>query len=225
MSDFTISDHIIYKNNQLIAFNKPSGIGVQPDQTTDKSLVDLASIYTQSKVHVVHRLDRPASGVVLFPKTTKSLQHLNEQFKQRQIKKHYLAIVANPPKEPSGTLKHFLKKLNKGNKSIALDQPEADAKEAILHYHLRASSERYHLLEIELVTGRHHQIRAQLAAIGSPIKGDVKYGFRRGNRDRSIHLHAWKLEFQHPVSLEKVCLSAPPPKDPVWDAMGEQFTF
>lgn len=225
MSEFTISDTILYKNNQLIAFNKPCGIAVQPDKTEEKALVDLAEIYTHATVHVVHRLDRPASGVVLFAKTTKALQHLNEQFKARTIRKHYLAVVAERPKADSGTLTHYLKKLAQGNRSIALDAPEPEAKEAILHYQYRASTERYHLLEIELVTGRHHQIRAQLAAIGSPIKGDVKYGFRRGNRDRSIHLHAWKLEFQHPVSLEQICVTAPPPEGPVWDALRAQFSF
>jgi 23S rRNA pseudouridine1911/1915/1917 synthase len=213
-----IGDRVIYKNNQLIAFNKPSGVPVQADKTGDKSLFQLAEIFTRSKIYLIHRLDRPASGVVLFAKTKNAAANLSEQFRQRKVRKIYLAVVGNPPPEKEGTAVHFLQKNARTNRSraVAEETPEADRSE--LKYKLLGSSENYHLLEIEMLTGHHHQIRAQLAAIGCPIKGDVKYGSRRGNKDRSIHLHAWKLEFDHPVSGEREKLSAALPKDPVWDA-------
>jgi len=217
--DFRIGDLVLYKNNQLVAFNKPAGIPVQEDTTGDKSLLALGAIYTQSKLQVIHRLDRPASGVVLFAKTHNALVALNEQFRNRQIRKTYLAVVQEMPPEPAGELKHFVGKKGAKNRSEATETEDSDLKEAVLTYRVVGSSDHYHLLEINLITGRHHQIRAQLAAIGCPIKGDVKYGARRGNRDRSIHLHAWKLAFTHPVSGEAVELIAPPPAgDPVWEA-------
>jgi len=216
--EITISDQILYKNNQIIAFNKPPSIAVQKDKTEDKSLLDLAEIYCKSKLELVHRIDRPASGVVLFAKSKKALAHLNEQFKARTIEKTYLAVVGNRPVDNEGELIHYLLKDGKRNQSFVQKEVKKNTKEAILKYKYIASSERYHLLEIQLITGRHHQIRAQLGAIKCAIKGDVKYGFRRGNRDRSIHLHCWKMAFQHPVSNEKVELIASPPSDPVWDA-------
>lgn len=212
------SDWLLYKNNQLIAFNKPPGLAVQPDRTEDKSLIDLAEIYTKSKLHLIHRIDQPASGIVLFAKTRGALRSLNEQFAQRTVEKKYLAAVQEKPAEVEGELVHFLRKNGRTNRSDAFDTPQKDAKEARLRYKLLASIENYHLLEIDLLTGRHHQIRAQLAAIGCPIKGDVKYGFRRNNPDKSIHLHAWKLAFDHPVSAEREELVAPLPNDPVWQA-------
>lgn len=216
-----LGELVLYKNNQFIAFNKPVAIGVQPDKTDDKSLVDLAEIYTKSSLHVIHRLDRPASGVVLFAKNKKALAHLNQQFKDRSIEKTYLAVVKNGPENDEGTLQHFMVKNHSKNKSVALDEEKEGSKQAKLHYKVVGKIENYTLLEIQLISGRHHQIRAQLAAIGSPIRGDVKYGFKRGNRDRSIHLHAWKLRFTHPVSNEKVELVAPVPEDPIWDAFFE----
>ncbi len=217
--EFRIGDLVLYKNNQLVAFNKPAGIPVQDDKTDDKSLLALASIYTQSKLQVIHRLDRPASGVVLFSKTPNALVALNEQFRSRKVQKTYLAVVHEMPPEPSGELKHFVGKKTAANRSSASESEDPELKEALLTYRLLGSSDNYHLLEVNLITGRHHQVRAQLAAIGCPIKGDVKYGARRGNRDRSIHLHAWKLAFSHPVSGEKVELVAPPPAgDPIWAA-------
>ena len=217
--DFSIGDLILYKNNQLAAFNKPPGIGVQDDESDNKSLHTLAEIYVKSKLSVIHRLDQPASGVVLFAKTHGALVSLNEQFRDRSTEKIYLAGVGERPEEDSGVLVHYLRKDGRRNISRAVDDSESGAKKAELEYRLLGSSERYHLLEIRLHTGRHHQIRAQLAAIGCSIKGDVKYGFRRSNRDRSIHLHAWKLSFNHPVSGEKETLTAPlPTGDPVWDA-------
>jgi len=198
-----IGDLVLYKNNQLIAFNKPAGIPVQADKTKDKSLLDLAEIYTKSKLHLIHRIDRPASGIVLFAKNKSALSHLSEQFKARTTKKLYLAVVPNQPSEPKGQLIHHLKKNGKTNRSQVVNAEINGAKQ---------------LLTISLQTGRHHQIRAQLAAIKNPIKGDVKYGFRRGNKDRSIHLHSWKLSFEHPVSKEIVQLTAPIPEEVVWQA-------
>lgn len=216
-----IGDWVLYKNNQLIAFNKPGGIPAQADKTGDKSLLQLAEIFTKSAVQLVHRLDRPASGIVLLSKTPKALANLNEQFRNRQVQKTYLAVVEAMPAEPKGRLEHWIWKNGKNNRStISTEKGHADAEQAILEYQHLGSSERYHLLEVNLLTGRHHQIRAQLAAMGCIIKGDVKYGARRSNKDRSIHLHAWKLTFQHPVTQEKVTLTAPLPSDPVWDAMG-----
>jgi 23S rRNA pseudouridine1911/1915/1917 synthase len=215
-----IGDWVLYKNNQLIAFNKPPGVPVQADKTGDKSLIQLAEIYCKSKLYPIHRLDRPASGVVLFAKTKTATTSLSDQFRERTVRKTYLAVVKDPPPAPEGTLQHLLNKNSKTNRAgITGDANEGQLSE--LTYRLLGSSDNYHLLEIVLRTGRHHQIRAQLAAIGCPIKGDVKYGSRRGNRDRSIHLHAWKLSFRHPVSGEPVELTTPPPADPVWDAFGD----
>ena len=217
-----IGSLVIYKNNQFIAFNKPASIGVQPDKSDRKSLLDLAEIYTRSKLRVIHRIDQPATGVVLFAKNDKALAALNVQFQNTAISKKYLAVVGKMPEPEEGTLEHLLIKNAKLNKSfVTKDTDRKNAKKAKLSYKLLGSSERYHLLEVSLETGRHHQIRAQLSEIGCPIKGDVKYGFRRGNKDRSIHLHAWKLGFEHPVSGEAVELIADLPNDPVWNAMVE----
>lgn len=219
MYDFSIGDLLLYKNNQLVAFNKPPGVGVQDDDSDNKSLHSLGEIYVKSKLSVIHRLDQPASGVVLFAKTHGALVSLNEQFRDRETEKIYLAVVGERPEKDAGELVHYLRKDGRKNISRAGDEAAEGAKKAELTYRLLGSSDRYHLLEIHLKTGRHHQIRAQLAAIGCPIKGDVKYGFRRSNRDRSIHLHAWKLGFRHPVSGEQEMLIAPlPGGDPVWDA-------
>ena len=215
-------DLVIYKNNQLIAFNKPAGIPVQADKTGDKSLLQLGEIFCKSRLFPIHRLDRPVSGIVLFAKSSTAATSINEQFKSRTIRKRYLAVVKNPPPETSGKITHFIRKDGAKNKSLISDQPEPGSSQAELSYRLLGSSDNYHLLEVELLTGRHHQIRAQLAALGCPVKGDVKYGARRSNADRSIHLHAWKLSFQHPVSAEEVLLSVPPPEqDPVWAAFRE----
>jgi len=212
-----ITDYVIYKNNQIIAFNKPGNLSVQEDKTEDKSLNQLAEIYTKGKIFVVHRIDRPASGVVLFAKTTGAVQDLNAQFRERKTQKTYLAVVKNKPKEETGTLVHYLLKNQKSNKTKVFNEPQDRAKRAELNYKVIDKSDNYFLLEIELITGRHHQIRAQLGAIGSPIKGDVKYGARRGNKDRSIHLHAWKMTFTHPVTKVQEEVIAPLPKeDPVW---------
>ncbi len=212
-----ISDWVLYKNNQLIAFNKPAGIPIQPDKTEEKSLLDLGEIYAKSNLFVIHRIDRPASGVVVLAKSKKGLARMNAQFQERTIQKTYLAVVKNPPKAQSGQLTHYLRKNEKANKTQVFDEPIKGGKQAILNYKIIGKSDNYSLLEIDLETGRHHQIRAQLAKIGSPIKGDVKYGARRSNKDRSIHLHAWKLSFQHPVTSETVDLIADMPDDSIWN--------
>lgn len=212
-----ISDWVLYKNNQLIAFNKPAGIPIQPDKTEEKSLLDLGEIYAKSNLFIIHRIDRPASGVVILAKSKKGLARMNAQFQERTIKKTYLAVVKNPPKEKSGQLTHYLRKNEKANKTQVFDEPVKGGKQAILNYKIIGKSDNYSLLEIDLETGRHHQIRAQLAKIGSPIKGDVKYGARRGNKNRSIHLHAWKLGFKHPVTSEVVELVADMPDDSIWN--------
>ncbi|MBI5914003.1 MAG: RNA pseudouridine synthase [Bacteroidetes bacterium] len=209
-----IGDWVLLKNNQFIAFNKPPGLAVQADKTGDKSLLQLAEIYCKSKLYLVHRLDRPATGVVVFAKTKTAIGSLHDQFRERTVQKTYLAVVKDLPPETEGTLRHFLQKNEKTNRSGIADKGDLSE----LKYRLLGSSDNYHLLEVDLITGRHHQIRAQLAAIGCPIKGDVKYGSRRSNRDRSIHLHAWKISFRHPVSGERTELTAALPDDPVWAA-------
>lgn len=213
-----ISENILYKNNQLIALNKPATVAVQEDKSEDKSLLNLAEIYCKSSLFLLNRIDRPASGVVLFAKNKKAAAHLSEQLKTRKVQKTYLAVVKNAPPKKEDTLTHFVLKQNSQNRSMIVETAGKGAKEAVLKYTLLDKIDNYHLLQIDLITGRHHQIRAQLAAIDCPIKGDVKYGFRRGNRDRSIHLHAWKMSFQHPVNREQVELVAPVPDESVWNA-------
>jgi len=223
-TDQSIGDWVLYKNNQLIAFNKPAGLPVQDDRTGDKSILQLASIYTKSKVELIHRLDRPASGALLMAKNKKALAHLNEQFKQREVHKTYLAVVSNKPTEKEGRLVHYLLRDGRTNKSTEVPAGTPDSKKAELTYRLVAESDNYFLLEIELFTGRHHQIRAQLAAIDCPIKGDVKYGDRRRNPDRSIHLHAHTISFAHPVSGQTEKITAPlPTEDNLWAFFAEQL--
>lgn len=212
-----ISDWVLYKNNQLIAFNKPAGIPIQPDKTEAKSLQDLGEIYAKSNLFIIHRIDRPASGVIVLAKSKKGLARMNAQFQERTIKKTYLAVVKKAPEKSEGQLIHYLRKNEKANKTQVFEAPVKGGKKAILNYKVIGKSDNYTLLEIDLETGRHHQIRAQLAKIGSPIKGDVKYGARRSNKNRSIHLHAWKLSFQHPVTSETVDLVADMPEDAIWN--------
>ena len=224
MHEENIGDRILYKNNQLIAYNKPAGLPVQADKTGDQTLQNIIKAFAKKKVDLVHRIDRPASGVVLFAKTAGAVAALNEQFQKRTVRKTYLAIVKNKPEKATDTLTHYLLKNQKQNRTKAYDKAIAHSKKAVLEYQLLASSDHYHLLEINLLSGRHHQIRAQLAAIGSPIKGDTKYGFKRSNPDRSIHLHAWKVQFEHPVSGETVLVEAPLPKDALWQFFANQVT-
>ncbi len=219
------SERVLLEDNHLLIVNKlPSEI-VQGDKTGDEPLNETLKQYLKVKynkpgnvfVGVVHRLDRPVSGAVIFAKTSKALTRLNQMVKERLIKKTYLAIVKQPPPKESDTITHYLVRNQKKNKSFAHKKPVPNGKEAILSYKLIATSKEYYLLEIDLHTGRHHQIRAQLAAIGCPIKGDLKYGFPRSNPDASISLHARKLTFVHPVKKEPVVITAPTPNDVLWN--------
>ncbi len=219
-----LKQRILYEDNHLIAVNKlPSEI-VQGDKTGDEPLSEAVKNYLKEKYHkpgnvflgVIHRLDRPVSGVVVFAKTGKALSRMNELVKQRAMQKTYWAIVKNKPLPSEGKLVHHLTRNTTKNKSFASKTPSPDSKEAVLTYRLLASGENYHLLEIDLHTGRHHQIRVQLAAIGSPIKGDLKYGFPRSNPDASISLHARKVSFVHPVKKERIEIIADPTAGMLW---------
>ncbi len=212
----SITDWIVYEDDAFIAFNKPAMLPTQPDLTGDVSLLDLTDNYLGSKTFLLHRIDRPTSGIVLFAKNEKAAASLSQQFQNRETQKLYLAIVENAPLSKTADLTHFLIENKEKNKSYITESNKKQAKRAELHYILRGSSDRYHLLEIDLKTGRHHQIRAQLAAIGCPVKGDVKYGARRANKDRSIHLHAWQFSFWHPYLNQKIDLTATFPDDILW---------
>ena len=215
---------ILYEDNHLIAVYKRSSDLAQGDKTGDPSLDTEVRKYIARKYNkpgdvylgVVHRLDRPVSGVLLYTRTSKSLERLNEIFRTRQVKKVYYAIVKEQPPEEEATIKHFLKKNEKQNKSYVYDNEVKGSKEASLTYRIKGRSERYYLIEVELHTGRHHQIRAQLAKIGCPIKGDLKYGFPRSNEDGSISLFARSLEFVHPVRKEPVTITAHFPEGDIW---------
>ena len=215
---------IIYEDNHIIAVYKRSSDLAQGDKTGDMSLDTEVKKYLGEKykkpgevfLGVVHRLDRPVSGVILYARTSKALERLNEMFRLKQIKKTYLAIIKERPPEDEGTITHFLKKNEVQNKSYVFDTEVKGSKEASLTYRLKGRSERFYLLEIELHSGRHHQIRAQLAKIGCPVKGDLKYGFPRSNEDGSISLLARKLEFIHPVKKEPVTIIAHCPEGDIW---------
>ena len=215
-TNFRPGELVLFKNNQVIAFNKPYGIPVQEDKTGDPSLLKMAQAYCQKKLHLLHRIDRPASGIVLFAKTSKALRSINLQFQNRTIEKTYLAIVSKKSPAPSGEIRNFLIKSAKLNKSFITESTRPGSKEAILRYQTIADSEKYNLMQVSLLSGRHHQIRVQLAGIDCPIKGDVKYGFRRSNKDKSINLHAWKIALRHPVSDERIEITAPPPTNDIW---------
>ena len=216
--------NVIYEDNHIIVVNKESGEIVQGDKTGDTPLSDCVKDYLKRKYQkpgnvflgVVHRLDRPVSGLVVFAKTSKALSRLNEMFRKGEVHKTYWAIVKNAPKEPSGRLTHWICRNEKQNKSYAYNSEVRGSKKAVLDYRLLASGDNYHILEIRLLTGRHHQIRCQLSAMGSPIRGDLKYGAQRSNPDGSISLLSRHVEFVHPVSKELVSLDAPLPKDNLW---------
>lgn len=218
--------NVLYEDNHIIIVNKRAGDIVQGDKTGDQPLSEVVKAYIKEKYNkpgnvylgVVHRLDRPTTGIVMFAKTSKALPRLNKLFSQKDAKKTYWALVKNEPPKTQDTLTHWLKKNPKNNKSYAYTNEVKDSKKAILHYKLLKKLKTYFLIEIELETGRHHQIRSQLSSIGCPIKGDLKYGFDRSNDDASISLHARQLQFIHPVSNETINVIAPLPKDPVWDA-------
>jgi len=217
---------VLYEDNHIVIVNKRAGDITQGDKTGDKPLSDVVKEYLKEKFNkpgnvflgVVHRLDRPTSGIIIFARTSKALERLNKMLRDKTIQKTYWAVVKNLPKENNGTLINYLKKNPKNNKSTVFQKEVKGSKKAILHYNSIKNLDNYTLLEINLETGRHHQIRAQLSAIGSPIKGDLKYGFNRSNKDGSIHLHARKIEFTHPVSKEKISLLASVPKDVIWEA-------
>ena len=215
---------VVYEDNHIIIVNKRSSEIVQGDKTGDRPLVEEVKEYIKEKYHkpgnvflgVVHRLDRPVSGLVVFARTGKALARLNEMFRTKEVKKTYWAIVGNCPASPEGELCHWLVRNEKQNKSYAYDAERPGAKQAILDYRLIGRSDRYYLLEVDLKTGRHHQIRCQLAKIGCPIKGDLKYGAPRSNPDGSISLHARRVRFIHPVSKKEICVEAPLPEDRLW---------
>jgi 23S rRNA pseudouridine1911/1915/1917 synthase len=218
---------ILYEDNHIIAINKKSSQIVQGDKTGDEPLVELLKNYIKQRdnkpgnvfMGVVHRLDRPVGGVIIFAKTSKSLSRLNDMFRAGEVNKTYLAIVKNAPPKEHDTLTHYLYRNEQQNKSYPYDYPKKNAKEARLEYTVAGKSDNYILLKIRLFTGRHHQIRCQLAAIGSPIKGDLKYGFDRSNKDASISLIAHSISFIHPVTQEQISITAPLPNTDVWNLL------
>ncbi|MCH4148685.1 MAG: RluA family pseudouridine synthase [Prevotella sp.] len=219
---------VVYEDNHVIIVNKQSGEIVQGDKTGDCPLSDIVKQYLKDKYHkpgnvflgVVHRLDRPVAGLVVFAKTSKALPRLNNMFREGEVHKTYWAIVKNAPKAQEGLLENWLVRNEKQNKSYAYDHEVPNAKKAVLKYREICHTDNYHLLEVQLMTGRHHQIRCQLAAMGCPIKGDLKYGAQRSNPDGSISLLARRVEFTHPVSKEQIKVEAPLPNDNLWQAIG-----
>jgi len=217
---------VLFEDNHLIIINKRPGDIVQGDKTGDRPLSETVKDWLKQKYNkpgnvylgVVHRIDRPTSGIVVFAKTSKALPRLNKMFAEKDAQKTYWAVVKNMPVEPERKLVHWLKRNTKQNKSYAHQKEVKDSKKGILTYRLLKKLDNYYLLEIDLETGRHHQIRSQLTAIGCPIKGDLKYGFNRSNEDGSIHLHARKLILTHPVKKEPLEIIAPVPDDSIWNA-------
>ena len=222
---------VLYEDNHVIVVNKKPSDIIQGDKTGDITLPDLIKEYLKEKYDkpgnvfcgVVHRLDRPTSGVVVFAKTSKALSRLNEQFREKETNKIYWAVVENKPQKNTSRLENFLRKNEKQNKSYVVKDDTKDAKKAILNYKLLCSSDKYHLLEVTLETGRHHQIRTQLANIGCIIKGDLKYGAKRSNPDNSIHLHARQLTFTHPTTKELITVVAAVTNDSLWQWFQEKI--
>lgn len=222
---------VVYEDNHIIIVNKTASEIVQGDKTGDVPLSETVKQYLKEKyqkpgnvfIGVTHRLDRPVSGLVVFAKTSKALSRLNEMFKNSEVKKTYWAIVKQTPAETEGELVNYLVRNEKQNKSYAYDTEKPGSKKAILHYRLIARSDNYCLLEVDLKTGRHHQIRCQLAKMGCPIKGDLKYGFPRSNPDGSICLHARRVRFVHPVSKELIDVVAPVPSDNLWRSLASSL--
>ncbi len=217
---------VVYEDNHIIVVNKAASEIVQGDKTGDTPLSETVKLYLKEKykkpgnvyLGVTHRLDRPVSGLVIFAKTSKALPRLNEMFKSSEVKKTYWAIVKNAPKQQEGILEHYLVRNEKQNKSYAYEREMPNSKKAILHYKVIGHSDNYFLLEIDLKTGRHHQIRCQLAKMGCPIKGDLKYGAARSNPDGSICLHSRYVSFIHPVSKIPIELEAPVPSGNLWNS-------
>ena len=217
---------VLFEDNHIIIVNKKAGDITQGDKTGDKPLSEVVKEYIKEKyqkpgnvfIGTVHRLDRPTSGIVIFARTSKALERLNKMLREKTIKKTYWALVKNTPKKNEATLVNYLKKDSKKNKSFVYKKEISGSKKATLHYKILKKLDTYSLLEIDLETGRHHQIRTQLSYIGSPIKGDLKYGFKRSNKDGSISLHARKINFIHPVSKANISVIAPTPNDVIWNA-------
>jgi 23S rRNA pseudouridine1911/1915/1917 synthase len=217
---------VLFEDNHIIIINKRAGDITQGDKTGDKPLSDVIKEYIKEKynkpgevfIGTVHRLDRPTSGIVIFARTSKALTRLNKMLRDKVIDKTYWALVKNAPIKVTDTITNFLKKDTKKNKSFVYKKEIEGCKKAVLHYKILQKLENYCLLEIDLETGRHHQIRTQLSHIGSVIKGDLKYGASRSNKDGSISLHARKIKFTHPVSKEEIAITAPTPKDIIWNA-------
>jgi 23S rRNA pseudouridine1911/1915/1917 synthase len=225
MNIAAISHDILYEDNHLLVWNKKPSEIIQGDKTGDEPVSGLLKEFIRQRdqkpgnvfLGVIHRLDRPVSGAVIFAKTGKALARMNRMLKNGEIHKTYWAVVKNRPPEMSGHLVHYLKRVEEKNKSFAYDKAVPGSKKAELKYTVLRQSDRFWLLEVELLTGRHHQIRAQLSKIGCPVRGDLKYGYDRSNPDGSIHLHARKLTFHHPVKDEMVEILADPPHDKIWN--------
>ncbi|MBD81685.1 MAG: RNA pseudouridine synthase [Crocinitomicaceae bacterium] len=221
---------IIFEDNHLLVVNKRSSDIVQGDKTGDVPLVDILKKYIKDKYNkpgnvflgIPHRLDRPTSGIIMFAKTSKALVRLNKMFRNREVQKTYWAVVKNAPPQKRGTLINHLVKIERTNKSIAVTGEIEGSKYSELNYEVIAKSEHYYLLEILPKTGRHHQIRVQLSKVKCPIKGDIKYGFKRANDNASIHLHARQLTFIHPVTKLEMVLVAKTPNDPLWNYFSEK---
>ena len=217
---------VLYEDNHIIIINKAAGEIVQGDKTGDKSLCDTMKAYIKEKyakpgnvfIGLPHRLDRPVSGIVVFAKTSKALERLNRMFSEGSVKKIYWALTKGIPVPAEAEIDSWILRNEKKNKSFSYPKEVKGSKRAILHYRLAAASQNYNLIEVELKTGRHHQIRCQLSSIGCPIKGDLKYGAQRSNPDGSISLHARYIEFTHPVSKEPICVTAPLPDDRLWQS-------
>jgi 23S rRNA pseudouridine1911/1915/1917 synthase len=221
-----LKDRVVYEDNHLIAINKLCGEIVQGDKTGDESMLETIRNFIKARdgkpgnvfLEAVHRIDRPVSGVVLFAKTSKGLSRMNKLFQEGEVQKLYWAVVDKIPPQNIETLKHYMVRNPKKNKSYAFTESKPNRKEARLTYKLVGSTGRYYLLEVELYTGRHHQIRAQLAKAGLSIRGDLKYGAPRSNPDGGINLHARTLQFTHPITSEKITIIAQPPSDNLWNA-------
>ena len=217
---------VLYEDNHIIIINKAAGEIVQGDKTGDKSLCDTMKAYIKEKyakpgnvfIGLPHRLDRPVSGIVVFAKTSKALERLNRMFSEGRVKKIYWALTKGIPVPAEAEIESWILRNEKMNKSFSYPKEVKGSKRAILHYRLAAASQNYNLIEVELKTGRHHQIRCQLSSIGCPIKGDLKYGAQRSNPDGSISLHARYIEFTHPVSKELIAVTAPLPDDRLWQS-------
>ncbi len=221
-----IQDRILYEDNHLIVINKLCGEIVQGDKTGDPSMIETIRAFIKERdakpgnvfLEAIHRIDRPVSGLVVFAKTSKGLSRMNKLFHDGEVCKMYWAIVGNLPPQNTQLLKHYIVRNPEKNKSFAYTEPKPNRKEARLTYTVLGTTGRYYLLQVELHTGRHHQIRAQLAKIGLPIRGDLKYGAPRSNPDGGINLHAYSLTFTHPVTNEPIKIVAPPPNDTLWNA-------